>query len=196
MQTEAGGGYFWRRVGEGRRLGKYSHIESLHLEFNSTSHLCEGCSPFLGETSRFYQVQTSDPPSRGPHAHDHLRVCGLIHIGGEFSTLQQKKRMTYSQVKGQQLPVKRAVLPLTDTKVPAEESQGLSGTAHPLLTHHPYSVIPSVGGKGKRGGLPRVCQPGSIGESCFGTCKSLQLFHCPVHRRAGLPAPESLMKWL
>lgn len=61
-------------------------------------------------------------------------------MGDEFPTLQQKPKMTYRQIEGQQLPVKRAVLPLTVTKVPAEESQGLLGTVHPLLTHRPYSV--------------------------------------------------------
>lgn len=69
----------------------------------------------------------------------------VVHMGDEFPTLQQKPKMTYRQMEGQQLPVKHAVLPLTVTKVPAEESQGLLGTVPPLLTHRPYSVIRSVG---------------------------------------------------
>lgn len=61
----------------------------------------------------------------------------VVRIGDEFLPLQQKPKVMYSQIEGQQLPVKHAALLFTVIKVPAEKSEGLPGTVHPLLTYRP-----------------------------------------------------------
>lgn len=75
----------------------------------------------------------------------------MVHVGGILPSLQQETGMAYSQIKGQQ--VKRALLRLHITNVPAEESQGLPCIIDPLFTHCPHSIIRGVGGTGERGGL-------------------------------------------
>ena len=89
--------------------------------------------------------------------------------------------MPHRQEKGQQLPVKGAVFPLSVPELFTEKEQRLPGARDPLLTHCTHCVVRGIGGEGYRGRRDRVCQHSSLGESSFSVLKCLDHLRRPVH---------------